>query len=125
MNLHAVVANVIGAVNPLQKIVIQKSNGSTVNSDGSRSPSYEPPVTTAGQVQELTTEDLRHLEALNIQGSTRKVYLNGVIHGIERAAGRGGDLITLQNGSVWLVTAVLERWDTGWCKAAITLQNGS
>ena len=125
MNLHAVVSGAISAINPLQKIIIQKSSGSTINSDGSRSPSYEPPVTTAGQVQELTTEDLRHLEALNIQGSTRKVYLNGRIRGIERSTGRGGDLVTLHDGSIWLVTAVLERWDTGWCKAAITLQNGA
>jgi hypothetical protein len=77
-----------------------------------------------GQVQQLTTRDLMHLDALNIQNSTRKMYLNGHVDAIVRMSDKGGDLISIANGTVWLTTAVLERWPD-WCAVAMTLQNRS
>ena len=40
---------------------------------------------------------------------------------------KGGDLVTLSDGSVWLVTLVPEPWNltAGWTRALITLQNGT
>jgi hypothetical protein len=79
------------------------------------------------QVQPMATGDLRHMDALNIQGSHRSLYYNGQISGVIRVALKGGDIVTLANGSVWKVTQSLEPfYDTaGWSKVAITLQLGS
>ena len=125
MNLHTIASGAIAAVNPFQAVVIRTSTGAVVNPDGTRTPSYAAPVTVSGQVQQLTTRDLRQLEALSIQGSSRKVYLNGEVDAIVRVSQKGGDLLTLQDGSIWLTTHVLEQWDVGWCAVACTLQDGS
>lgn len=125
MNLHGIVANVIAAVNPLQPVTVQISTGTyTTSSSGVRTPQYQPAVTVFGQVQELTTRDLRQLDSLNIQGSQRAIYLNGEVDAIVRVSAKGGDLITLQDGTVWLTTSVLEQWPD-WCKVSVVLQNGS
>ena len=57
-------------------------------------------VNLLAQVQALSGRDLRQIEGLNLQGTLRAVYLNGVIDGIVRVALKGGDLITLPDGSV-------------------------
>jgi hypothetical protein len=75
-------------------------------------------------VQDLSQKDIRQLDALNIQGSQRTVYLNGEVNAVVRFSQSGGDLITTQDGTLWLTTAVLEAWPD-WTKIAITLQNGT
>lgn len=74
------------------------------------------------QVQQLTTRDLRQLDALNIQGSHRKIYVNGSVQAIVRVAQRGGDLIVTQDGRTWLTTQVLEQW-VDWCAVSVALQD--
>lgn len=123
MNLHGIVAGVIGAVNPLQSLIVQVSTGYT-NTGGTRTPTFAKPVTVQGQVQSLTFSDLRQLEGLNVQGIQRAIYINGRIDGLVRSMNKGGDLITTEDGTVWLVSHVLEYWPD-WCKVAVTLQNGS
>ena len=80
--------------------------------------------TVFAQVQELTTEDIGHLDALNIQGSTRKMYVDGHVDAVVRFAEKGGDLVTRFDGTIWLTANVLERWPD-WCAVALTLQDGS
>jgi hypothetical protein len=79
------------------------------------------------QEQALTGGDLRHMDALNLQGSHRALYVNNNIRGAVRVALKGGDIVTLANGSVWLVTQVLEPFfdSAGWQKCVITEQDGS
>lgn len=122
MNLHSIAAGVVSAVNPLQPVIVQVSTGYGTNPDGSRVPQYAAPFTAIGDVQQLSTQDLRHLDGLNIQGSTRAVYLNGEVDAIRRINRKGGDLVTLKDNTVWLTTHVLEQWPD-WCKIAVTLQN--
>jgi len=122
VNLHQIVSGAIGAVNPFVLISVQVSTGYATNPDGSRTPSYTTVCGVSAQVQQLTGEDLRHLDALNIQGSTRKIYVNGNIDAIVRFAERGGDVVTLPNGTQWLTTTVLERWPD-WTAVAVTMQN--
>lgn len=124
MNLHKVASNVINAVNPNQLIQVNSSNGYTTNAAGKQVPSYLPPVYAYGQVQELTGRDLRQLDMLNIQGSSRKIYITGSIDAITRINKTGGDLIVLRDNSVWLTTHVLEMWPS-WCVVSVTLQDGS
>src|ERR1700724_2340004 len=111
MNLHAVVAGAIAAVNPHQPAIFQLSTGpGPTNPDGSRLATYSDPITVTAQVQALTTQDLRHLEGLNIQGSQRTIYLSGMVNAAQRVSMLGGDLVTLQDGTIWLTTAVIEAW---------------
>lgn len=122
MNLHGIVSGVISAVNPNVPVEVRTSTGSATAADGSRTPTYADPVVVTGQVQELTTKDLRQLDGLNVQGSQRAVYLSGEVDAIQRISRLGGDLVALGDGSVWLTTHVLEQWPD-WCKVAVTLQN--
>lgn len=79
-----------------------------------------------GQIQPVTWRDLQQLDGLNLNGTRKVIYLTGQVHGIVRQTNKGGDLITMPDGTVYLVALVLEGWATaGWCKAAITRQDGS
>lgn len=127
MNLHGIVRAAVGTVNPTIWVSIQRSTGYTTSDDGTRVPSYAPPVDVRAQMQSLQYNDIAQLDGLNIQGQRRALYLDGNWEGIVRADGKGGDRVTLPDGSVWLVALVLENWADrdGWVKVAITLQNGS
>lgn len=124
MNLHGIVSQIISAVNPREPVTIQFSTGSTSGVDFSRKPAFSVPVAMLGQVQALTTPELRLLDQLNLQGAQRTIYLFGDVQGIVRVSQQGGDLITLADGSIWLTVTILEQWPN-WVKAAIKLQNGS
>lgn len=124
MNLHAMVAGVIATVNPQTTIQIYVSTGQVTNVDFSQTPQYTI-VSILADVQGLDVESLRHVESLNIQGSSRRVWVNGQYEGLIRAAHRGGDLVKTEDGSTWLITAVPEGWDlSGWCSFIMTIQNG-
>lgn len=128
MNLQQITAGVVSAVNPMVPVSVQISNGNTVNADYSRTPAYLPAIILQGQIQSLTFSDLRQLEGLNIQGSKRAVYLQGDIEGLVRETNKGGDILTFPDGTIFLVTTVLENWNppdgtnSGWCKIAVTEQ---
>lgn len=79
------------------------------------------------QVQPLTNRDLQQLEGLNLGGEKRAVYVTGEIDGVVRVRLRGGDLIDLPDGSVWLVNQTVEDFNAtaGWTKFCITLQDGA
>ena len=84
-------------------------------------------MTLLAQIQALTGGDLRHMDALNLQGSHRAIYIGTNLRGAVRVALRGGDLIVLADGSTWLISQVMEPFfDTaGWQKCVMTLQNGA
>ena len=127
MNLHSIVSSAIASINPFMNVSVQTSLGSTMQPDGTQAPAYAAPMSVVAQVQPITSTDLRRLEGLNLNGTQKAIYLNGSVDGVERVNLKGGDLITLPDGTVWLVSMILEAWsDTaGWTKAAMTLQNGS
>lgn len=132
MNLHNVVAGAIGTINPFRPATVRYSSGYTTSPDGSQTPAYVDVGGVMIQVQALTAGDLRHLEGLNIQGVQRAFYLNGNSQGVVRPLGQGGDLFMFSDGvptslanTVWLVKAVIETWDTGWCKIGVSLQMNS
>ncbi len=122
MNLHSIVSGAISAVLPPTNLTIQVSTGYTTNADGSRSPSYAPSQIKSGFMQALQYNDIVQLDALNIQGERRKIYINGQVDGLVRVENKGGDLITDPNGNVWLVVLVTEYWPD-WCSVAVTLQD--
>jgi len=121
MDLLAITTPAIGVVNPRVPMSLEVSTGNSISSDGTQVPTYADAVTVMAEIQPLTSNDLRQLDALNIQGSFQAIYIEGQTSGIVRAENKGGDLITDQSGKVWLVTMVLESWPD-WCKVAVTLQ---
>jgi hypothetical protein len=121
MNLHAIAGPIIAAVNPFITCTLQASTGYTTNADGRRVPSYADPVSIACQVQPLQYTDILKLEGLNIQGVRSKVYIAGKWQGHVRPDQVGGDLLTMPDGTVWLVAVVMEDWPD-WCVVTITRQ---
>lgn len=124
MNLHSIVAPIVAAVNPLTIAQWYQSTGPTTNADYTQTPGFAAPVTIPIQNQALTASDLRHLDALNIQTVTRKVWANGSLQGVNRATQQGGDKLVF-GGQTWLVTIVFETWDADgpWCSVGLTQQN--
>jgi hypothetical protein len=126
MNLSALVGGVIGAVNPKVEAQYRASTGSTSAPSGRRTPTYADPVSVLVQKQALTYKDLQQLQGVNLNGEACAIYVEGDWRGVSRPAGRGGDLLTLPDGTVWLVVHVLENFfqTAGWAKVAAVLQNG-
>ena len=124
MNLHSIASQYVTAVNPNITVSIRKSTGYTTGADGRRVATFDDPVLVQAQMQSLQYNDIVQLDGLNIQGERRALYLAGDWDGIQRADGRGGDLITFPDGSVWLVAIVLENWSfqDGWVKVCVTRQ---
>lgn len=127
MNLNRVAAGVVAAVNPRLICAYEASTGYTVGDDGTQTPSYATAVPVLAQVQPLSSTDLRMLDALNLQGNFRAMYVDMKWQGLNRPEIKGGDIVTEPDGTVWLVTAELEAWSAsaGWTKVAVTQQNGS
>lgn len=117
MNLHAIVRGAINAVNPDISVSIKYSNGYATSSNGVQAPSYSTVTGIIAQMQPVSTNDLRHLDGLNISDDVRGFWLNGSTGGVNRPLNKGGDLITLADNSSWLVVAVPENWSptAGWC----------
>lgn len=127
MNLNNVVAPLVGAVSPPLVAQYQQSTGSTPGADFKQIPTYAAAVPVTVQVQMLSYQDLKQLEGVNMGGEKRAIYVSGDWRAVSRPDARGGDLITMADGRVWLVVQVLENWADidGWCKVAVTLQGAS
>ena len=120
MDLRGIANGVTGTVNPNKTVTVRRSTGYTIGAGRKQVPSYADPVTGPGQIQALDANDIKQLDGLNIQGTVRAIYLRGVLAGVIRPDGTGGDLVEV-DGQTWLVAKVLEGWPT-WTKAAIVLQ---
>jgi hypothetical protein len=127
MNLHAIAGPIVAAINPPISGQYKKSSGYTTDDDGSQVPVYADPIDITVQKQPLSSRDLMQLDGLNLNGEKCAMYVTGNIGAVSRPDARGGDLITLSDGSVWLVAQELENWylSSGWVKVAATRQNGS
>lgn len=130
LNLHGIVRGAITAVNPDIVIAWRRSSGSTTGDSGRRTPTYDASVNIDAQVQPVSSDDLKHIDKLNLQGTFRKVYAFGDIQGIVRPELKGGDLLAFPlSGAInrsWLVVHVLESWTpdaTGWCCVIAALQD--
>jgi hypothetical protein len=121
MDLRSISNTVTNTVNPNILVTVQASTGYTIGSGLKQVPSYASPVTGFAQVQALIQADLKHLDALNIQGATHSIILRGNLNAVVRTNSKGGDLVTI-DGETWLTVAVLEQWPL-WTRAAIQLQD--
>lgn len=117
----------MAAVNPTVLATIEISTGFTQDANYKQVPSYAEPFDARAQLQPLTWGDLRQLDGINVQGQKRAIYLSGNVQAIVRPDGKGGDLITLPDGSAWLTVQVLEDFflTSGWVKVAVVRQGAS
>jgi hypothetical protein len=122
MNLHGIASGYIAAVNPPEIVSLQISIGATTAADGTQVATFAPSVNVSAQIQALAYGDLQQIDALNIQGIRRKVYIAGRIDGLVRVANKGGDLITFSDGTIWKVVLITEYWPD-WTSAIITMQD--
>lgn len=127
-NLRQLANSQTRAVNPNFPATLFVSTGYTVDANHVQVPSYDRSVVIA-QIQPMTTGDIKQLDALNVQGAEKIIFLNGAALAISRIKRLGGDLIvfadgTLPEGNTWLVKANLEQWGgSTWCKVAVSLQD--
>ncbi len=120
MDLRGIANGVSSTVNPNKTVTVRRSTGYTIGAGRKQVPGYADPVTGPAQIQALDANDIKQLDGLNIQGTVRAIYLRGVLAGVVRPDGTGGDLVEI-GAETWLVVKVLEGWPT-WTKAAIVLQ---
>ncbi len=130
MNLHGLVSGAIGVVNPFISCDYYASNGFTIEDSGRQVPAYLAPVTGTAQVQPSTADDLKQLDAVNLGGVKKTIFLYGAAFAVVRKYVKGGDKLVLAVGSnagTYLVNLVPEQWDDGpnaaWVKVIATLQN--
>lgn len=130
MDLRGIANAGSSTVNPNITVGVKRSTGYTTDPASLKQvPAYAATVTGPAQLQALDNDDLKQLDGLNITGTLRAIYLRGVLAGVVRPTGQGGDVVTIaaQAGvpdmlvGTWLVVRVLEGW-SGWTKAAIVLQ---
>jgi hypothetical protein len=125
VNLHSIVAGAIAAVNPRVTGQYQQSNGTQTLASGKRVPDYLAATPITVQLQALTYKDLVQVDGLNLNGQAHAMYVSGDIEAVVRQDNKGGDIITLPDGSIWLVVHVLENWQltSGWAKVAVVRQS--
>lgn len=128
MNLHGIVSDAIGTVNPHVQATVRRNTGYTTDDSGERTPTYDEfPIVC--QVQPVTFMDLQKMEGLNIQGVRRAIYVSAEVEASIRIDRKGGDMIafpagTMPESGLWQASLVLEVWPD-WRKVAITLQNSA
>lgn len=130
LNLHSLVRGAVQSVNADTQCAYLKSVGYTVDATGLQKPTYAAPMTVYAQIQPPSGRDLRHMEFLNIQGTTRVAFLFGDAQGVSRVDARGGDLLQFPQYTGapvdnWLVVIPDETWSVGdgdWSKIFLVLQ---
>lgn len=116
----------IQIVNPNAGAVFYANIGYTINAAKKQVPNYAAAVPVRIQVQAVDGPNLRHLEALNIEGVVRSVHMWGNTQGVVRVNQKGGDLLYFAeaNGGaskVWKVVRVVETWPD-WSHVIVNLQ---
>ena len=119
MNLRGIANGLTSRINPNVAGVFQVNAGFTTLPGGKRVPSYNN-VDVSVQFQELSSTDLKQIDAVNIQGILRSAYLNGNFNGVNRPEQKGGDILLVGNDK-WLVVKVPELWPE-WCRVIVNLQ---
>lgn len=133
MNLHGIVRGAITSVNPDVVANYLASTGSTTDAAGNQTPAYAAATPVRIQVQPTNGRDIERLNALNIQGVPRTIFMFGNTQGIVRVFAQGGDLLQFvpflgQPIQTWLVVVVDGPWNVeggGWTKLLCVLQTDS
>lgn len=114
LNIHSIVRGAINSIHPDQVVLWYRSTGQTEQTDGTVANSYASPVEVMAQVQSLNSQDLQHSGNVDYNAVERRFYLfssqnqEGQPSGIYRPTTRSGDLLKMLDGTMWLITAVVD-----------------
>ena len=122
MNLRGIANSATRTINPNVPGIFRIYTGRATLPSGKPSITYGD-VDVEVQFQELSSTDLRQVDAMNIQGILRVAYLNGNFNGVNRPEQKGGDILIV-NEQLWLVVKVAELWPD-WCKVIVNLQRST
>lgn len=122
--LRSLANSLVSRINPLELVTVRESTGYITSPDGTRVPTYTEYLDQPARFDILSSADLKLVEGLLQQGTTTVIYLEGQWPNLRRDTGSGGDTIVRLDGTVWLVTKVVEMWRS-WTRIVATLQNGS
>jgi hypothetical protein len=115
VNLRNLANSITSGVNPNVTVSLRRCTGYATSASGARGPTYADAVPITLQEQALTSDELKHLDSLNIQGTLANYWTNGSVAAVDRRTGVGGDLIVI-DGVTWLVVHIFENWRrSGWC----------
>jgi hypothetical protein len=110
MHLRKLVRGAINSVNRDKLIVWRASRGQIHGTSGVTTPTYALPQTVFAQIQPIPTDQLAHLENLNIQGVLRQIYLRNAVASAVRADGTGGDLLYFPERYTSQAEEVMAAW---------------
>ena len=106
MNIHGLAVGLVGLVNANRDIIHKKYNGLTQNDHFEQTPNYTE-VTIQAQIQALSSDQLKAVNHLNLQGELYSVITAAQLRGVSRVDQQGGDLLFF-DGYNWLVVNVDE-----------------
>ncbi len=110
MKLRRLIRGSINAINRDKLIVWLSSQGPIIDAVGVATPTYAPPANVWAQIQPVASDELAHMEQLNIQGVLRRVYMKNAVASAVRADGTGGDLLQFPERWTTLADNVMAAW---------------
>ena len=129
LNLHHIVRGAINAVNPDVTVQILRSAGSKPDESGFAVPSFDRLYDVPTQIQSEGDAALFHADMAGANTVVRRIYLytpkarDEQPAGIWRPLARSGDYIVQEDGTTWLVSAVIENFaGVHWLCVRATLQ---
>lgn len=117
--MHGLASSAVGVVNPHVTVTLRRYTGVVTDASGKSTPTYTD-MSGPGQIQPSSADDLRLIEALNVRGVTRAVYLYDNWYGVIRHDQTGGDLLEF-DARTWKIIATPEQWPD-WCRVIVCLQ---
>ncbi|MGC6389651.1 hypothetical protein ACMV8I_18600 [Ewingella sp. S1.OA.A_B6] len=120
MNLHRAVRGAIGSINPFIHAIVQVSDGFEIGPGRKQIPKYLPDQPVSIQLQPLSSDDLKHVDGMNLQGLLKSIHVDGNYYGVNREKAIGGDLFII-GSETWLVIVPLELWPQ-WSRLLVQLQ---
>jgi len=128
INLRGIANAAIQSINPNIPVSISVPNGYTIDPDTLiQIPAYTT-LAAFGNVQALSSDDLKQIDGLNQEGILRAVYLYGNFNGVLRPDNQPTTVLTFSTNESgvtkdrsWNVFRVFEAWQT-WCKVGVVLQ---
>lgn len=129
LNLHGIVRGAINALHPDVDVQIVRSLGSQPDENGFAVTRYARFTGVQAQIQSESDAALFHADMAGANSIVRRIYLFTPKGASEQPAGifrpltRSGDYIVQRDGTVWLVTAVIENFaDINWLCVRVTMQ---
>lgn len=126
MNLHDIASSVIQTINPLQDITITSKGSYTVDQYGKATSVAGSSITVKADVQPVNSEDIKFITNYNQSTIYKAFWVSSNVFGINRPLAKGGDIITW-NGKTYYVVSMNEDWyeTSGWNHFIGALQLGN